>query len=158
MGTGLSVFVITFVFYSVDPLSSIFQFWIVYFMYYGEVFSIFKTWCLWRKKKTWKLKRTTGDFFAKYLFLAFTEVKQNEEFLMLPAEMFKCFEPRSLTYLFVPKILKIKINLNKAKAEVEKLLDLSLRPYIIFTDMLQSTGHKQTKLNKNSIYWKINII
>lgn len=63
---------------------------------------------------------------------------------MLPAETFKCFEPRSLTYLFVPKILKIKINLNKAKAEVEKLLDLSFRPYIIFTDMLQSGGHKES--------------
>lgn len=60
------------------------------------------------KKKTRKLKRTICDFFAKYLFLAFTEVKQNEEFLMLSAEIFKCFEPRSLTYLFFPKILKIK--------------------------------------------------
>ena len=104
------------------------------------------------EKKTWKLKRTIGDFFAKYLFLAFTEVKQNEEFLMLPAETFKCFEPRSLTYLFVPKILKIKINLNKAKAEVEKLLDLSLRPYIIFTDMLQSTGHKESDTTEQKQY------
>ena len=59
-------------------------------------------------KKTRKLKRTICDFFAKYLFLAFTEVKQNEELLMLPAETFKCFETRSLNYLFFPKILKIK--------------------------------------------------
>ena len=71
---------------------------------------------------------------------------------MLPAETFKCFEPRSLTYLFVPKILKIKINLNKAKAEVEKLLDLSLRPYIIFTDMLQSTGHKESDTTEQKQY------
>lgn len=58
--------------------------------------------------------------FATYLFLAFIEVKQNEDCLTLPAEMLRCFESRSLNYLFIiSKILKI--NLNKVKAE--KLLD-----------------------------------